>query len=371
MLCAATVSATADAPFALNTDTPDYVVTRVERIGAKQTSSTVTHHGDWTRVDTIQGVYRTTDYFLGNVSLQISGPGNGFDDRMYVGLKLHPQEIGWDTEPSNTGKRETFLGESCTVWSAGHAKLSYLGSQLEKLSCLTDDGIELWSRFVGKYGVTLSSEATSIERRPVTVDEVRPPQNLLALGWWDNEEAKASLFHPDFEAVLEVRNGMPTLAGVGGPITRTIRRHYPWTYIEDKDGGILRRLAITHAYRRMELSFVGPGGRGDAESSLMIWRRPSAEQSVSGIKPKDMGHSETILGEECRWFDLMPGIADAGSAECRTNDGIPLKQSTWSRGGGTVATAISLARRPLALDDVRPPKDMLSLDRWTQDHGDR
>lgn len=367
MLCTATASAVADAPFALNTNTPDYVVTMIERVGAKQKFRSVMHHGDWTRVDTTEGVYKTTTHFSRSGSLKISGPSNGVDDGMHIEVSLHPKEIGWDTEPRNTGERETFLGESCTVWNAQRVNRPGENPKLEKLSCLTDDGIELWYRFVGSYGIISSGEATGIERLSVAVDEVQPPQNLLTLGWWDNDEPKSLSENPDFETVLEVRDEMRDIALDGGKqIIRTIRHHYPWTYDEIKASGTLRRLTISHASGRMRLSFVGPGG--DAERLLTIWRRPSAEQPVSEIKPEDMNRSETILGEQCRWFELMPEMADAGVAECRTHDSIALKQSEWGRMSRTLSTAVSLARRPLALDDVKPPKEMLSLDWWTKEN---
>lgn len=363
MFCTTTAWAAADPPFAPNADAPDYVVTMIERpaVGTMQRSRSVVHHGDWTRVDTIDGDGKTTDYFARNNALQISGTG-----RTYIEVKLRPVAIGWDTESRSTGEREAFLGESCTVWNVQRVKPSYSPSKLEELSCITDDGIELWHCFVGSHGVMSSSEATAIERHPIAMDEVQPPQNLLALDWWNNDEQKASLFRPDFEVVFQVGDGMrPAGPNDGKQTIQIIRRHYPWTYDEVKEGGALSRLTISHA-GRMQLSFVSGGA--DAEKSLSIWRRPSAEQPASGIKGENMNRSETILGEQCRWFDLMPGAADAGSAECRTDDGIPLKFESERRGMSTgMSTAVRFARRPLTLDDVKPPDEMLSLDWWMRE----
>ncbi len=371
MFCIATASATAagkaDPPFAMKGDIPDYVASMIEHTyGTHQQSRLVMHHGDWTRVDTTEGDYKTTAYFAGNASLAINEFAKGVGDSKYVEVELHPIPIGWDTEPRNTNERDSVLGETCTVWSAGRVKPSYSSAKSEKLSCLTDDGVELWRRFVGSYQTLFSTEATSIERRRVTVDDVQPPQKLLAVEWWDKDEEKASLFHPDFEAVFEVHDGFRDVIPESGKQTvRTIRRHYPWTYDEERVGGVLSRLTISHASGRMRLWFAGPNGA--AERFLSISQYPSTQQTTPRPNGKAMDRSETVLGEQCHWFDTMPGAADAGSAECRTDDGIPLKLSSYGMTSQTLAIAVSLTRRPLTLDDVKPPKDILSLDWWTKD----
>ena len=50
------------------------------------------------------------------------------------------------------------------------------------------------------------------------------------------------------------------------------------------------------------------------------------------MEPKDRGSSETVLGETCRWFDMMPGMMDAGRHACLTSDGIMLKENLYGRG---------------------------------------
>src|SRR5262249_656207 len=67
LLCAAVVPAKADdpvAPFAPLASVPDYVVTMVEHDRNTEITHTITHHGKWTRIDTIAGRLRTTHYFF-------------------------------------------------------------------------------------------------------------------------------------------------------------------------------------------------------------------------------------------------------------------------------------------------------------------
>jgi hypothetical protein len=63
--CAVIGSAAADAPFAPVANVPDYVVTMVER--PREISRRVSHHGDWTRVDRMEGSNLfSTKYFSAN-----------------------------------------------------------------------------------------------------------------------------------------------------------------------------------------------------------------------------------------------------------------------------------------------------------------
>ncbi len=65
-------------------------------------------------------------------------------------------------------RRHSVLGETCTVWNVWRAKNpTPPGTGLSKLSCVTDDGIELWYKTVGAYGVISSAEAIRIERMAV------------------------------------------------------------------------------------------------------------------------------------------------------------------------------------------------------------
>ena len=78
-------------------------------------------------------------------------------------------------------------------------------SGLFHLSCVTDDGIELWQRSLYASKVITSAEATRVERRPVTVNEVKPPRSLLMLDWWDQDAPTSGASPiPGSETIMEL-----------------------------------------------------------------------------------------------------------------------------------------------------------------------
>ena len=179
--CAVIGSAAADAPFAPVANVPDYVVTMVERPG--DYSRRVSHHGDWTRVDRMEGSnHFSTKYFSANglAAIHIYSPLASVSFER--GGERSPYA---DTEPRRTGERQTHLGESCTVWDVRRDNGGQASGGLSHMSCITDDGIELWNKSISRNSVISSAEATRVERRPVAPDDVRPPRALLMLDWWD------------------------------------------------------------------------------------------------------------------------------------------------------------------------------------------
>jgi len=77
-----------------------------------------------------------------------------------------------------------------------------------------------------------------------------------------------------------------------------------------------------------------------------------------------LGKSETILGETCEWFDLMPGVQDAGNRQCLTPDGLPLKLDISGMNLAFPYTATSFHRRPVDLSEMRLPAAAFSLEEW-------
>jgi hypothetical protein len=82
------------------------------------------------------------------------------------------------------------------------------------------------------------------------------------------------------------------------------------------------------------------------------------------VQPTDLNRSDTVLNEHCRWFDMTPGMMDAGRSACLTRDGIALKETHWSRGSGQSWTAVRFARRPVTLNEVTPPAALLDPKLW-------
>src|SRR5262249_37740449 len=166
MACAVIGSAAADAPFAPVANVPDYVVTMVEH--PRDYGRRVSHHGDWTRVDRMEGSNLfSTQYFSANglADIHIYSPLSS------VSFVRGGEPSSYnDNEPHRTGERQTHLGESCTVWDVRRDNRGQAGGGLTDLSCITDDGIELWNKSISGNSVISSSEATRVERRPVAPD---------------------------------------------------------------------------------------------------------------------------------------------------------------------------------------------------------
>ena len=91
---------------------------------------------------------------------------------------------------------------------------------------------------------------------------------------------------------------------------------------------------------------------------------PEEKAKVLGGNPVDLGRNERVLGETCSWFDMMPNVMDAGLHECRTADGIVLKDVRFSRGSSFPSVATRLTRRPVALSEILPPRDMMAPRSW-------
>jgi hypothetical protein len=357
-------SAAADAPFAPLTNQPDHVVTMVEsQYSRKIAAWNVTHQGDWTRVDRVSDSYSFTEYVSTNgiANLRIHGQ----DSAVSFVHGREPNYSGADREARNTGERQTHLGENCTVWDVWRIKRERAGYDLSHLSCITDDGIELWQRSVGGNSVVSSAEATRVERRPVAPDEARPPLTLLTLDWWDqNVPAPTAPATPDHETIMELSGN----SAEAGKSIRVTRRLGPWQSLGETVNGVLRSLHITHDSHQMRFDYSN--GEPSAPKRLDITRAASAPGNpatpASG-QPRDMNRSEAILGETCGWFDTAPEMADAGRSACLTRDGIVLKEEGHSRSTNWTWTAVRLTRRAVSLDEIKPPAALLEPQLWGVD----
>jgi hypothetical protein len=359
LFCAATAPAQAErptAPFAPSASVPDHVVTMVGP-KPKGITYTIVHHGKWTRVDRDEGPRRITSYYTPGETTDVDIHRDAAGDVTMLQLvRDRTQRPYLDTEPHNTGEHQTLLGETCTVWDMQRTR----DTGLAQVSCLTDDGIELWRKYVSpSYGEHLVAEATHVERRPVTADEVRPPRELLSLAWWTRSGPGSSMAPtgPDYETVMR---GV-SLHDVSD--TRTVRRHHPWIYVEETAGTERRRLTITNVATGLRLEFR----INDAMvvDQLSITRQPAYDASTKPWLPAHE-HDE-VLGESCQWFDSPFVATDFGIRECRTIDGVTLKEDTWSRSGSGKFAAVQVARRSIENREVAPPAEIVDPKYWGLD----
>jgi hypothetical protein len=356
LLCAAIVPAAAerpDAPFAPLAGVPDYIVTMVGRDRNSEITRTIAHHDRWTRVDTIDGQIHITGYFArgGTTEIEIM---HRRSDQAAAGsfMRRAGQRQSLSHAAGNTGERQTRLGETCTVWSVRGDFAS------AEQSCVTDDGIELRSSRTG-----FVAEATRVERRPVAASEVEPPRELLTLGWWLDGATVPDITAAamDYETVLRPV-GRTRLDQV-----RTTRRHDPWTYVDEtirdqrNEVGQWHQLRVSSATHQFIFSETDKGARLDIIKSL---RQFSASSAVD----EALNEHDALLGERCDWFDTTHGVMDGGQRQCRTADGVVLKEQNYGFGSSYWALeAARLSRRPLTLDEVMPPANLLDPKSWGLD----
>lgn len=362
ILCLAAGSAAAGPPFTPpGVSPPDYVATMVESEHGKAVAKRkVTYHGDWTRIDRTGGSYRSVAYF------SINGVVGVYDQNS---LSLTSFSRGFnlsyrDYRPRNTGERQTHLGENCTVWEVSRSSTDApSGSASFHLSCITDDGIELWQRSIYGSNTITSAEATRVERRPVTADVVKPPRSLLILDWWDREAAPKM---SGTETMMEL-SGETADAGKSIRITR---QRGQWQSIEETTNGVRRRLEIVRDSDRRGFEYTWD--EYGKPQRLSITRPASTPEDTATITPamwSDVNRTETILGVTCRWFSLMT-MGDFSRSRCLTNDGVVLKDhQQWSaveRHGMVVRNwaAIHMTRRPIGIDEIKPPAELLDPQRW-------
>ena len=70
-----------------------------------------------------------------------------------------------------------------------------------------------------------------------------------------------------------------------------------------------------------------------------------------------------VLGESCSWWDLMPGVSDAGLWECRAADGVPLAQRRFGWGHSMDDVfAVEVHRGRVPLSRILPSKVEVSAE---------
>lgn len=358
LICAADrASALTDMPFNPHPTEVDYVVTMNFVSGPSKGVITVTHHAGWLRVDrTISSITipRTTTTYYGRkdkVSVQLHTSTDGETVSIYSGT-YDPL-----AHYRPTGERQTYLGEQCSVWKYD------LGETTQRLKCVTDDGIEVWDRFISthKQGQTYF-EATKIERRMVDKTEVYPPRHVLDLEYW--LKLKSPKAGPLFQLSAEV-----VLEHIETPSwSKIVRQIGPWYFRLERQNDVISSLRIVDlsAGFNLQYSQIVSGGK-----MLQISSRPPADHKVAFpfLSAHETGENETLLGEECKWFDMARGWIDVNHFQCLTSDGVLLKEKGWGYGSKTNANtppseATKLTRGAVKLDDIMPPKELLLRSTW-------
>ena len=167
--CLASGSAAADAPFAPHAAPPDYVVTMAWNSHGKTGQRTVTHHGNWTHVG-------GAGYFSGSGDEEHRNLRCGRFRFIRAWSRGTPATTTTNLATPGNDRRISVKAAPCGTYGDQTERAGY---ELTHLSCVTDDGIELWWKDVnGKNEVSNSAEATSVVRRPVRPETCGPRANF-------------------------------------------------------------------------------------------------------------------------------------------------------------------------------------------------
>ena len=347
-----------EAPFLPLPNVPDYVATFFVRLYHGPTLEEVrVHHGRWTRVDEgfDRNSWRSRSYFgpgelFISFAYEPSARIEGFDWLHVMRGLAMAHLIRWGVSPFKIGESQTFLGESCDVWNLNLSK-GLSRPDARRLSCVTPDGIELWSRIENDVLPGTSHAATALVRRQVEPDEVRPPSDKLDLKSWLTTPSNVTT-PSDAPGDITV-----VMQDAARHRTRTMRRHYPWTYTENVDEKGVRSLAFENKVERLSIHF-----QSNADGEPMQLDIEKALRDIVRPKPPDSGRTETVLGESCvvseqRRFEEY-------SNQCRTADGVLLKDAGGDLFGRYDLVAVKLDRGHVNLDAVLPPVGIFTRATW-------
>jgi hypothetical protein len=279
------------------------------------------------------------------------------------GTQFHSLQISRGAEPGfsvseavRTGRSENLHGGRCDVWSTATTSV-YLAQPFSTEHCLTPDGIELGYRLLATAGsVIIASEAVAVERRSVDPAEVEIPAEVFERGYWTENDARTMEGAPaDFETTFlwpAVEPGRPRGK------QKTTRRHFPWS-LQSTVSPVQRELVIHNLAGNVmfRLDTIDDG----AYEKFLVMREtpPLGTEHAARLERSDVVH-----GERCDWYDMHPGMMDAGLNQCRTHDGIVLKETQIVRAHGETVEAAQFQRRPVDLSQVMPPPDILTRAYW-------
>jgi hypothetical protein len=335
----------------------EYVARFSERPGRE--TRIVYHRDGKTRIDAVRelGVESTyRDRRHGTVITIFRENGDG---ARYHMLQIRSGgEPGYSvSEAVRTGQSESVLGEQCDTWSTATTSV-HLQHAISTESCLTGDGIELRYRLLGSTrSVITSSEAFAVERRSIDPAEVEIPREVFELGYWIGEGSKAAEYPrpADFEATFvwpTIKRSRPHEK------VRITRRHFPWSFDQTTSGNdhdlVVHNLAAEVLFRFDEKN-------NGAYRTLSVSRN-SKPLNTDHAEP--LNRSDIVRGEPCSWFDMHPGMLDAGLEQCRTQDGIVLKETRVIRSHGETVATRWFQRRPVEVSQVTPPPEILTPGYW-------
>ncbi|MFC7379141.1 hypothetical protein [Brevundimonas sp. GCM10030266] len=337
------------APFAPKAS-PDHIVVMIGDDTARNDRRTVRRHGNWARVDTsdLQG----SATYLVSLSAPVTVSFTRGEDGRYVYLHMTATRDGpSDNGPVRpTGETDHLLGETCAVWDIT-SRVMTTASDARWLSCITDDGIELWHRYESTNGpYRREMRAISLVRGTVAADVVTPPSDLLDPNRWAINWPSS----PAQGVIVSLSDGDQGASRIEKRFARMgeiVRFDEP------------RRITVRDRSGR---GFVA--ANIDAEGRYVSLTMSALPPTLDSPPPEPSNRDDlvplTVDGESCAWSFMTPGVADYGRFECLTPEGDLLGERVHTRGGGSSVAAREVRRTVLSPTDVMLPNEVLDPANW-------
>ena len=259
-----------------------------------------------------------------------------------------------------TEETQTIAGEHCAIWNA-EPIVEKKGSRtgIQRRACIANDGVVLYDAWLySSGGVGEERTAVKVERRKVALAEVLPPKDALNGRAWMALAASARPVE-----TTRPRNFDVNLLRQPYWDKKTVRARRRgsdgWELSETWSNGEAQTFYLYHS--SMALRFGITPERVDIDYTP----DPKFSSWGSGTVPVTRMPPETVLGEQCSWFDAAVNVSDTTQLECRAADGLPLKtvSSSWGDNESTLI-ATSVSRGKTRLRDLLPPPALLRWQDW-------
>jgi hypothetical protein len=276
-------------------------------------------------------------------------------------------DYSWDRS-GPTGEHGVHLGERCDIWRTIPRPP---GSQLLTDTCLTADGVALYSRTFSTGHPTMPDseinrvELSSLSRQRVDPALARPPREVFDWAYWQARAASVTVVAPAsappnhtiwYQETREADHGRVILAqyrnGGRSELSHAWHSHgSEHSYSLEASGlnlrAVVRSGTNTHRSLRISLSNAVQGWRPDPAT---------VERAAT---------PEIILARPCYWLTPRNPPHDAWWQSCWTEDNFVLAREHGGRGGRSGEVAVRLT--PGAPRALTPPPQIFTWAREMRD----
>lgn len=339
--------------YAPSPNTPDHELSwiRTETGPLRQIQSTIRRHGAWARRDWTDRDVVNSEFIHLPTGIMVSEARDAAGRLIVHSIRAPRSDAGKSVAFAGRprGVRQDRLGAPC------EEHLVYSAERFRHVACVTTDGISVSEHTEGADGdiwPTSPAFAARLSRHPVPAALMQPPR-FDRDAWIEDPVSGASEVGGDYTVLLEPQQGGSQYL---------MRRRQGWVGEERRSrDGSATISARNLAHGRRVIARLGP----DARPEEVTYGSRATIGPGEGAAEKLDQPGETILGQFCSWYNVMPGVEDAGRLECRTSDGMPLRIQTIVRGSvSTDAVATRFDRRQSATADLLPPQAWTSPQHW-------